>query len=602
MDKNKIYLGINWQCNSSAALMINGKIMGCISEERFSRVKNDERYPKKAIDWLLKEFKVKTNEIDKVCYISKVWSPTFIMFRHYTNFNITDYVSEQKKYWYKKIYEKKNISLLNIFKNKIDFNQYPGRRYWIKIYNSLKNIDSHISNKNLISYGKQIRCEVASKHLKINKNKICFVDHSSGHAAWAFYSNKDKNKHKYLVLTLDAMGDFINYSINKLSKKNEFERIVIGGNSIIARLYRYTTLIMGFKPDEHEYKLMGMAPYAKKKYFSNLLEKFRNFQIIKDLKFKNKKMPKDLYFDVKNFFEAERFDNICGALQKYTEELTSEWVTNISKRLKFNNIMLVGGVAMNVKNNLQLSKLKKIKNIFVPLSPDDSSLSMGAIYYYNSIINKNISYPIKNAYLGPKINFNFNVNKLAKNYSIKTKNINSIASHLLSEGKIIGRVVGRAEFGARALGNRSILADPSNIESVKKINETIKNRDFWMPFAASVLERKANKYFYLNDNILNYEYMTKCLDTTIEGQKKLKSAVHPYDKTCRPQIIKKNSNKDYEDLIFKFGKITNIYALLNTSFNLHGYPIVNDIKETLYIFKNSNLEALIINNEILIKK
>ena len=172
----------------------------------------------------------------------------------------------------------------------------------------------------------------------------------------------------------------------------------------------------------------------------------------------------------------------------------------------------------------------------------------------------------------------------------------------MTKGKILGRVCGRAEFGARALGNRSIIADPSNLEALKKINDTIKNRDFWMPFAASVLENKAKKYFKIKDNIDNYSFMTKCVETTSIGQKLFRAAIHPFDKTCRPQIVLKSTNPNYEDLIKRFGNKSNVYGLLNTSFNLHGYPIINDNKEMMYIFENSNLDALIINDELLIKK
>ena len=593
-------IGINWQCNSSACLMIDGEIIGSVSEERFSKVKNDERYPKKAIEWLLKEFKIKPTEINAVCYISNLWSPSPILLRHYTKYKIKDYVNEQKYYWKEKIYNKNNQSILKLFYNKIDFNQYPGKKFWKKIYHLLKNTDDHISNKKIEILGKKIRSEVIFKHLKINKNKIHFIDHPSGHAAWAFFSSSIKNKKNYLVLTLDAFGDYKNYTISRFPKENKIQYLIKGDNSIIARLYRYTTLLLGFKPDEHEYKLMGMAPYAKEKYFKDLFKVFKKFQIVKGIKFVNKKMPKDLYFDIQNIFEGFRFDSICGALQNLTELLSYKWVTNISKKFNIKNFMLVGGVAMNVKNNLNLTKINKINNLFVPLSPDDSSLSMGAAYYYNSIVLKNKSKPIKDGYLGPKINFIHN-KKLNKKFIHKYKNINEVTAELLTKGKIVGRIYGRAEFGARALGNRSLIANPTNYESLKKINSAIKSRDFWMPFAASVIESKAKKYFKIKDNIGNYSFMTKCVETTPEGENLFKSAIHPYDKTCRPHIILKNSNPNYEDLIMRFGKKTNTYGLLNTSFNLHGFPIVNDAKDVFKIFEKSNLDALIINNDLYIK-
>ena len=148
--KKEIVIGINWEQNSTAALMINGRIISCVSEERFSRVKNDERYPKKAIEWILKKNKINKKEIHKVCLISKAWSPSYSLMRHYTNFSINDYIDEQKKIWFERIYKKKKISQIKTFKNKIDFFQYPGVKYWKKIYKKLINKTDHTSNKEII--------------------------------------------------------------------------------------------------------------------------------------------------------------------------------------------------------------------------------------------------------------------------------------------------------------------------------------------------------------------------------------------------------------------------------------------------------------------
>ena len=128
--KKEIILGINWEQNSTAALMIDGEIRSCVSEERFSRIKNDERYPKKAIEWILSENNISKNEITKICLISKAWTPTYSLIRHYTSFSIKDYLQEQKKVWYERIYNKKKISQIEVFKKKIDFFQYPGHKYW----------------------------------------------------------------------------------------------------------------------------------------------------------------------------------------------------------------------------------------------------------------------------------------------------------------------------------------------------------------------------------------------------------------------------------------------------------------------------------------
>ena len=609
---NEIIIGINWEQNSTASLMINGEIKGCVSEERFSRIKNDERYPINAINWLLDKNNINKNEIKAVCFISKVWAPGYILTRHYTTFSIDDYYLEQKKIWYPRIYLKKKISQINSFKNKLDLNQFPGPNYWKKIIKLFKLTTDHVSNKKNIEIGQKIRCEVVQKHLGIGPEKIKFIDHSSGHAAYAYFASGNFDK-KNLVITLDAFGDYINYSASIYENKNKkikIKKIVKGNDFIIGRLYRYITLFLGLKPNEHEYKVMGLAPYSKSKYSNEIKIIFEKFQKVLGKKFKYKNRPKDLFFDVGKKLEGKRFDAIAAGLQSYTEELIIKWIKNCLKKIKVKNIYLAGGVGLNVKVNMLISKISKRLNLFVPPSPDDSSQAIGACYaYYLLEDKKKVKFikTINNAYLGPDVDLEkvkklIHKLKLKNKFQVTEKNINYETAKAISKNKLIARFCGKAEFGARALGNRSILANPSNINIKKKINESVKNRDFWMPFAASVPEKFSKKYFEIDCDIKSYSYMTNCISTTKRGKIDLAAAIHPYDETCRPQIITKGQNDDFEDLIMKFGEITGIYALLNTSFNLHGKPIVNSIDDAFNIFLKTNLDALILENFLIVKK
>ena len=613
-NSREIIIGINWEQNSTASLMINGKIVACVSEERFSRVKNDERYPYHCINWFIKEFKIKKNEITKVCFISKVWATGYILTRHYTTFSINDYLLEQKKIWYPRIYLNKKVSQVNVFKNKIDFNQFPGIKFWKKIIKYTRSINDHVSNKQIVKLGQNIRTKVVQKHLGIDANKIKFIDHSFGHAAYAYFST-GKFKSKTLVLTLDAFGDNINYSANlfkpKKNKDLDIKKISRGSDFIIGRLYRYVTLILGFKPNEHEYKVMGLAPYSKPKYFNKVENIFKTFQTVKGTKFVYKNKPKDLFFHVKNKLEGQRFDSIAAGLQSYTESLIIRWVKNCIKKTKAKNICLAGGVGLNVKVNMLISKILKDINLFVPPSPDDSSQAMGACYaYYLSLSKKKILKkvrPIKHAYLGPDVNLDIVKKKIKKfyvnkKYVVKKNKINFEAAKIIANNKIVARFCGKAEFGARSLGNRSILANPKNNSIKKIINEKIKNRDFWMPFAASVTNNFSRKYFNIDCDIKSYNYMTNCVLATNVGKTELVAALHPYDSTCRPHILTNHQNDSYNELIMEFGKITGIYALLNTSFNLHGHPIVNSIDEAINIFIKSDLDALLLPKHLIIKK
>ena len=610
MKQNRnIVIGINWEQNSTAALMVDNQIVGCVSEERFTNIKNDERYPIHAINWLIKEFKVNKEEITAVNYISHSWTPTYSLIRHYTKFSIDDYIDEQNKVWYPRLYNNKNISTIKIFKKKIDFDQYPGKKYWKKYVEFFKKKNDHTAKKDNLLIGKKIRSEVVCKHLKISKNKVNFIDHATGHAAYAYFSKKKKSK-KTLVLTLDAFGDHINYSAKLFTISNngklEIKDIVKGNDFIIGRLYRYVTLILGLKPNEHEYKVMGLAPYCNKDYSKKIYKIFQSFQKVSGINFRYLKKPKDFYFDVKKKLDGGRFDTIASALQLYTENLIITWIKKLTRKTRVRNICLAGGVSMNVKTNMLISKINKNIDLYVPACPDDASQAMGACFA--NFTGKNIkvfenSY-LKNIYLGPEANKWFTSKKIFLNkskYKVIKKEFIKKAAKMLFSNKIIARYAGKAEFGARALGNRSILANPNNVEIKNKINEKIKSRDFWMPFAASVPKKYAEKYFYLDNSLESYKYMTNCVDTTNLGKIKLAAAIHPYDKTCRPQIIERGENKDYEKLILEFGKISGTYALLNTSFNFHGFPIVNSLNNAINILKKSNLDGLLLNDCLIIK-
>jgi carbamoyltransferase len=262
-----------------------------------------------------------------------------------------------------------------------------------------------------------------------------------------------------------------------------------------------------------------------------------------------------------------------------------------------------GGVAMNVKANKALGELECVDDLFVAGSSSDESQSIGACYFANyeeGIENK----CLEHLYLGTQ-NDDEEIDAFLKEkgmydkYTIKVTTNQEIAT-LLNEGEVVARVVGRMEFGSRALGNRSILANPSNPGIIQHINELIKGRDFWMPFAATVLDKYQDKYL---DNPKGYEsrYMAVAMDTKKDYLKDIKAGTHPYDETIRPQILTKEQNEDYYDLIDSFAKLSGIGSLLNTSYNLHGLPMVSDVDDAVHVFENSGLKYLVLNNYLIAK-
>ena len=220
--QNEIILGIQWEMNSSASLMINGEIISAVSEERFSNIKNDERYPKKSIDYILKSNKIKPSQISSVVFATKDWSPSNIIIRKYSNFTVNDFIYEQEKYWFPTIFKKKKIKKIDIFKKFVDLNQFPGKQFWKKYYTTLNKLDedNFKNNEKVKILGNELRKEIIKIHLNIDESKISFTDHSLTHASYAYYSG-NLNSKKSLVLTLDAYGDKANNTIRVFLPSNK---------------------------------------------------------------------------------------------------------------------------------------------------------------------------------------------------------------------------------------------------------------------------------------------------------------------------------------------------------------------------------------------
>jgi len=469
-----------------------------------------------------------------------------------------------------------------------------------KIYLDFKKL----SFKDLFSNHSKFRDlmeQYLSKQLGGNA-EIVFLDHHTCHAYYAYYA-AIKKSNKCAVVTLDSMGDEANQTVwIPDNKTNRLKKVATSAQCELARVYKFITLILSMKPNEHEYKVMGLAPYAKQAYCEEIYNKvFKNIVKVKDCKVVHNKRPKDLYSYLNNSLREYRFDNIAGAAQIFVEKVSSELLRQIHKKYKINHFAISGGVSMNIKMNKVLSELKFVKQIYVPPSGADESLCMGACYF----LSKNKSKTLNNIYLGNDISaINFkDLNKIfsKKLFLIKKNFKHGGIARLLKNGEIIAIARGREEFGARALGNRSIIANPSIENIVQKINESIKNRDFWMPFAMTILKEKHNKYIS-NVKKIRSDFMTIGFNTITKNLKNIKSATHPYDKTVRPQILEKSFNKFFYSIINNFYKTTKIPAVLNTSLNLHGLPICSNMSDIKNTFIKSDLKYLYINDKFLIKK
>ena len=370
------------------------------------------------------------------------------------------------------------------------------------------------------------------------------------------------------------------------------------------------------KPWEHEYKIMGLAPYADEAGVSKSKTVLDELLDVKEssLEFTTKtKLSMNYCYDfLKTKLENHRFDWIAGGIQQITEELMKKWVCNALKKTGCKKIVCAGGVFMNVKVNMHLSELEQVEDIFIFPSGGDESLAMGAaMYVYSEILEKTGEKihvePLGPIYLGmeftnSEIEDEINDNKLEKTCSVEfVEDIEKYTAELLAKGEIVARFSERMEWGARSLGNRSILADPSNYDKIREINLAIKQRDFWMPFAPSIISERQDEYIE-NPKRIDAPYMVMGFHTKEKAQKELISAIHAYDFTARPQLLKEKYNPSYYNLIMNFEKNTGIPALLNTSFNLHGFPIVCSPNDAITTLTKSGLKHLAIGNYLISKK
>jgi carbamoyltransferase len=303
----------------------------------------------------------------------------------------------------------------------------------------------------------------------------------------------------------------------------------------------------------------------------------------------------------------KRFDNIAAATQVWFEKLLTSWVENVVKKTDVRKIACAGGDFLNVKANQSILQLDCIDDAFFCPAASDEGLAVGAAlsgYAELELQNghKPIKIPLVSNYFGSSFTNEQIKTSLSKHNLLEKaefiEDIDSEVGELLAKSKnIIGRFSGQMEWGPRGLGNRSIIADPSNSDLVRRINKAVKMRDFWMPFGPSILASRIDDYL-INGRIA--PYMVLAFDTT-EKRNDLIAAIHPYDFTCRPQTVNSTYNEAYEKVIQTFEAKTGNGAILNTSFNLHGDAIVWDPEAALHTFQNSDLDVLAIGNYLLKK-
>jgi len=589
-------ISLNEDHTSTACLMKNGEIVACASEERFVRKKSFQGYPKNAIDYLLTF--IDRKDIDLVVFGSKKLLPSTILLGREHKFSVNDFIKQQNDYFYPVFIEGKDR-----YETERNFTLKMMSDKNVSMRDSQFDIDENFSftcePKKDSKIFNEVRINTIMNHLKISKNKIKFNDHHNGHAHYAYFASPFREK-DCIVITADGDGDYgVNATIS-LVANDKIREIFRTKKQHMAKIWRYVTLILGMKPQQHEYKVMGLAPYADKNISQKVYDIYKEHLIVDGIDFKYKKKPKDLYFYFKDLFEGLRFDGIAGGVQKWTEEITEDWFRNIISKTGIRRLVFSGGLSMNIKVNKIIHEMPEVEEYFVAPSGGDESLPIGGCYAFT----KDTPKPLDNIYLGPEYS-DEELLKVARDvessgkYTIEENVTLDQVTSFLANGKTLARFYGRMEFGARSLGNRSIIADPSNYEVVRLINTQIKKRDFWMPFTPAILKEKMDDYI-INPKNIHSPFMTIAFDSTDLAKKQLVGAIHPYDQTVRPQLVEKDRNPAFYNLIKSFEEKTGIAGLLNTSFNLSGDAIVMSPEDAIYTMENSLIDMLLFNDKILL--
>ena len=584
--------------DSAACLLKEGEIIAAAQEERFSRKKHDSSFPKNAVKFCVKEAGISSNEITNIVFYEKPFIKFERLLETYLAFAPKGFYSFSKAMplWIKEKLFQKNI-----------------------LVNELKKI-----------WGDEVDW----------RKKLLFSEHHLSHAASAFYPSPFKTA---AVLTLDGVGEWTTSSV-AVGKGNGLEVLKeIHFPHSLGLLYSAFTFYTGFKVNSGEYKVMGLAPYGEAKYADLIKEKIINvsddgsfqldmsyFNYASGLTMTNKKFN-SLFGGPPRNSESEisqKEMDIAASIQKVTEEIIIKIAKAILKDTGEKNLCLAGGVALNCVANGILLREKIFDNIWIQPAAGDSGGALGAalsawyIHYGKKRIISSNRDSMKGAFLGPEFS-NKEIEAVllkcrANFHKYNEKELLKKVAILLSEGKAIGWMQGRMEFGPRALGARSILADPRSSSMQKQLNLKVKFRESFRPFAPSILRDHLNDWFELDCDspyMLLVEKLkrSKCRtmsknESKLFGIEKLNvkrsevPAITHVDYSARIQTVHRDTNARYNDLILTFYKITGCPILVNTSFNVRGEPIVCTPSDAFKCFMGNELDALVIGDFLLFKE
>jgi len=590
-------LGISCFYHDAAAVLLNnGRLIAAAEEERFTRIKHDPGYPRNAIDFCLGYADIAEGDLDYVVF-------------------------------YEKPFQKYERILMSILQT------YP------KSFKTFKeSMTVWITDKLWVK-------NTIREHLGIDGHRILFGGHHLSHAASAFYPSPFEEA---AILTIDGVGEWATLTMGegagtdiKLLKEMRYPHS-------LGLLYSAFTAFLGFRVNEGEYKVMGMAPYGKPRYvdkiYDNLIQvaddsSFRlnmdylsyhysdrkSFNSRFEKMFGNPRQPESPFYTSGTRYpqylgekpsnyaemcsENEHYADIAASIQRVTEEIVLKVVKALHSETKSKNLCMAGGVALNSVVNGRILKESPFDKLFIQPAAGDGGGALGAaLHVYHGLMGMRRTWVMEHAYWGKEysqgeIKRCLDDNAIAyQQFSDDEKGLlDRVVSDLVC-GKVVGWFQGRFEWGPRALGNRSILADPRSEGMKDLVNEKIKFREPFRPFAPVILEERAGEFIDCDESVREQypiRYMLLVLPLKKEKAETIQAVNHMG--TGRPQTIREEWNPRYYRLVKKFGETTGVPVLLNTSFNMRGEPIVASPADALKTFVKSGIDTLVLGDFVVRK-
>lgn len=562
-------LGVHDGHNASACLLVDGRIVHAVQEERLSRITNHNGFPVSAIEEILSQTGSDIGEIDYVS-VSGHESP-----HSYT----PDELPRQMRH------------------------DSPIR--WL----------AKLGGADAIQRSRQKSRRIAQiKALGFPEEKIVFVEHHAAHAAAAYYGSPFGGE-KVLLLTNDGGGDGLCATVS-IGCNGRIRRLVgIPEANSLGLAYACATCLMGMRPNEDEHKIMELAAYAStqgtEKSYRILTDSFR-FEKRDPMVFKARRnlRGKRLLSQLRDIRHSYRFDEVAGGLQRWAEEILQAWVRNCVQATGIRKLALSGGVFKNVRINKAISELAEVEGLFVFPSCGAETNAIGAAYRLYAQNCLQALSPIDTPPLGPIYwgreysDYEVERSLLRRDRSgyvcVSCENIESEVAHLLARGEVVARVKGRMEFGTNSLGNRSILADASRPQTVQIIKGMVRNRDFWVPPGCSILKGREENYI-VNPKEIPSPYMMISYGGAAKSDE-IRAALHPYDLTVTPHVVEREWNPDYHHLIERFEDLTGRGGIVNVSFKFDSHPVVASPDDTLEVWEKSGLEYMALGNFLISKR